>query len=272
MNYVLGTVRASAWPSLFDCALRYYYEQIMGLRTPSSGAAKLGTAIHAGTAAFDRGRLDGGVPITVDDAAGVVVDELRSDGEATVWDDDLSKREAEPIGIKLTATYCQTIAPTRTYEAVELQCEALHITTEHGVIRLTGKTDRVRNTPDGKGISDLKSGKRAVEGIVEGKPRAVVKGHHLQLGVYRLMAEAAISEPMTGPDEIIGLQTSGKGHVAVAEVRNSTTPLLGTAENPGLIEIAAAMLKSGIFPPNPRSMLCSKKFCGGWDRCQFKGE
>jgi hypothetical protein len=39
------------------------------------------------------------------------------------------------------------------------------------------------------------------------------------------------------------------------------TPLIGDEEHPGLIEIAARMLKSGVFPPNPKSMLCSKKYC-----------
>ena len=49
----LATIRASSWPSLFDCAQRFYWQNIVGLRMPSSGNAALGTAIHAGTAAFD---------------------------------------------------------------------------------------------------------------------------------------------------------------------------------------------------------------------------
>ena len=48
-----ATIRASSWPSLFDCAHRWYFQNIVGLRMPSSGNAALGTAIHAGTAAFD---------------------------------------------------------------------------------------------------------------------------------------------------------------------------------------------------------------------------
>jgi RecB family exonuclease len=59
-------------------------------------------------------------------------------------------------------------------------------------VRLTGTTDRVRVLEDGrKGISDVKTGGRATEKDKStGKLRAVTKGHHPQLGVYTLMAEA----------------------------------------------------------------------------------
>ena len=40
-------------------------------------ARAAGTAVHAGTAAYDRARLEG-TPCTPDDAAGVLIDELRN--------------------------------------------------------------------------------------------------------------------------------------------------------------------------------------------------
>lgn len=42
----LGVIRASSWPSLFDCSYRWYWQNVVGLRMPSSGNAALGTAVR----------------------------------------------------------------------------------------------------------------------------------------------------------------------------------------------------------------------------------
>lgn len=52
MNDVIR-IRASSWSSLFDCAMRWEASNLLGLRMPSNPRAMLGTAVHAGTAAFD---------------------------------------------------------------------------------------------------------------------------------------------------------------------------------------------------------------------------
>lgn len=270
MPEILGTVRASAWPSLFDCAQRFYWQNIVGLRMPSSGNAALGTAIHAGTAAFDGSRLSG-EQIDVVTAVDTARAALQSPEQEVAWDDSLTPVEADTFAVKLTTRYCQEISPTRQYAAVELECNALDIATNHGVVRVTGTTDRVRALADGReGISDLKTGSRATEKAADGSRRAVTKGHHLQLGIYTLMAEQATGRRMEAPAEIIGLQTTKEAPVATGEIKDVKTPLLGTDDAPGLIEIAARMLRDGIFPPNPKSMLCSKKYCPAYGtRCHY---
>lgn len=262
-------VRASAWPTLFDCAHRFYWQNIYGLHSPSAGPACLGTAIHGGTAAYDQAVLDG-APITVLDAVDASRELIAHPEEEVVWDDKLSESEADKLATVLTNKYCHDIAPQQNYTAVELLCTALDIGTRHGVVRVTGRTDRIRQLEDGsKGICDLKSGATAtVE--VGGKRRANTKGHHLQQGVYTLMAEQATGEALTAPAQIIGLQTTKEAPVGVGEIADVKTALLGTDEFPGLIEIAAGMAKSGSFPPNPKSMLCSPKYCPAYSHhCKF---
>lgn len=257
----LATVRASSWPSLFDCAHKWYWQNIVGLRSPSGGAAALGSAVHHGTAVFDQARLDG-TTTSVGDAIDASREALVNPKDEVLWDESLTRAEADGFAVKLTSRYCQDIAPTRTYAAVELACTALDIATAHGVVRVTGTTDRVRQLVDGrKGISDLKTGGRATEKTESGGRRAVTKGHHIQLGIYTLMAEQATGERMDAPAEIVGLQTTKDTPCAVGEIEDVKTPLLGDGNFPGLIEIAAGMLKSGVFPPNPKSVLCSNKFC-----------
>lgn len=272
MTTFVGRVRASSWPALFDCALRFEFQTLLGLWRPPTVPQRMGSAWHAASAAFDRGRMDG-APITVSDACGVYVDALHDKSEPVDW--DMSKRDAEVIGIGITQRYCEQIAPHRRYAAVELKCDDLNVETPHGIITLTGTTDAIRIDPNNdRGITDRKSGKRAVE-HTSTTPRAVTKGHHLQLGVYQLMAEHMTGgEPMKAPAEIIGANTSSKtrpvvaiGRILAADVR---TPLIGTPERPGLLTIAAGMLKSGVFPPNPRSQLCSEKYCAGWGVCPYR--
>lgn len=270
---ILGTIRASSWPSFYDCAHRWYWENVMGLRGPSAGPATLGTAIHAGTAHFDKAAI-AGQPVSVLEAVDASREALAHPEEETVWDENLTPKEADTFAITLTTRYCQEVAPTRRYVGVEIRCDSLDIRTRHGVIRVTGTTDRVRELPDGRrGISDLKSGQTATTKTDDGRRRANTKGHHLQLGIYTLMAEQAIGEPMEAPSEIVGLQTTKEAPVATAEIQDVKTPLLGTDDTPGLIEMAAGMLKAGSFPPNPKSQLCSAKYCAAYaHHCKFRGE
>jgi RecB family exonuclease len=262
---ILGTIRASSWPTLFDCSLRWYYQNVLGLRTPSHGKSQLGTALHKATAVYDAPGLVG-APGSLGEATDALMQTLQQPQHPVEWDDDFKPAKAEAIGLALTKNYAEQIAPKHEYRAIEVNCNALDITTEAGVVRISGTTDRVRVTEDGReGISDIKSGGRAV--AADG--RAVTKGHHLQTGIYRIMAEAALERVFDAPDEIIGLQVAANARVGCAEISDSRTPLVGDEDAPGLIEMAARMLKSGIFPPNPRSMLCSPTYCGGYSRCKF---
>src|SRR5690606_33090425 len=68
-------IRASSLADLFDCPARWYARNILKLWMPTNFKARLGTAVHAGTAAFDQARLDGS-PITADAAAGALVNAL----------------------------------------------------------------------------------------------------------------------------------------------------------------------------------------------------
>lgn len=270
MEQPIIVVRASAWPTLFDCAHRFYWQNIYGLRSPSAGPACLGTAIHGGTAAYDQAHLEG-KPISIVDAVDASRELIAHPEDEVVWDEKLSMSEADKLAAALTTKYCADIAPKQCYEAVELQCAALDIATRHGVVRVTGKTDRVRVLVDGrKGIADIKSGATATTKNEDGTRRANTKGHHMQLGIYTLMAEQETLEAMEAPAQIIGLQTTKETPCATGEVQDVKTALLGTDEFPGLIEIAASMAKSGAFPPNPKSMLCSNKYCPAYaHHCKF---
>lgn len=270
----LVRIRASSLGELFDCPKRWHAKNVLGMTMPSSYKARLGTAVHAGTAAFDQARLDGS-PITADEAAGALVDALYSktnndDGrdDPIDWEGE-NPKAIEQIGLALHTTYCNGLALQMDYVAVELRCENLAFT-DLG-LALTGTTDRVHRVADGRlGITDVKTGATAVsaDGTVK------TTGHAAQLGVYSLLAEYGIGAPITAPAQIIGMQTGKTAkaqRVAVGEIEDVRSALVGDAEDPGLLEHASRIIHSDSYYGNPKSMLCSPKFCPVYDICKFRG-
>ena len=256
-------IRASSLGELFDCPARWAAKNLDNLRMPGNGKAHLGTSLHASTAAFDQAILDGN-PISIGDAAEVFVDTLRNPQEEIDWAED-SPADAEKVGLILHSRYCSDIAPLQTYAAVEIQCEKIEIL-DLG-ISLSGTADRIRVVDGEMGIADLKSGGRAVG--TDG--RAVTSGHGAQLAVYELLTELSFGQPMTLPAQIIGLQTAKTtARVGLGEIPNVRAALIGTEDDPGLLQHAAGIIKSGSFYGNPKSTLCSAKFCPKYSTCKFK--
>lgn len=277
MSEILGRVRASSWGDLFDCSYRWYWKEIMGVRRPAGGALIVGSAVHKGSAVYDSARLEGR-PANIEAAVTAAEEYAKAptneDGtpQEVEWNDEdkIGRGEAIDYAVKFTAKYCREFAPKLEFSAVEIKCRGLDVTTSEGVIRLTGTTDRVRvYSPGIEGIGDYKTGGKAVVGIKEDKPRAVTKGHQLQLGAYTLMTEQETKKKLEGPASIIGFQTTSKLHIAEGRVDNPKRALVGTADRPGMIELAGRMLYSGVFPPNPKSVLCSKQWCPAWDHCIY---
>lgn len=259
-------IRASALSDFLDCPARAEARHLLGKRTPTSGAAQLGTAIHASTALFDQSNIDGS-GLTVSDTFAAAVDAIHKPEFDVLWDDDYPPSDAERTARALHSKYCTEVAPHQNYAAVEVRCERLEIA-DIG-IALTGTTDRIRKTENGYGIGDLKTGKTAVrsDGHVE------TKGHAYQLGVYELLAERASGVPITDPAQIIGMQTGKTDkaqRIGIGEVVGARDVLLGEHDSPGILEIVARMIHSGLFFGNPRSMLCSEKFCPIHSTCKFR--
>jgi len=261
------TVRASSWGSLFNCAYAWEGVHLLGIKSPSSPRALLGTAIHASTAAFDSARITG-LKLSAFDAAEHLVQILRHPKFDVDWrNSDLTPNEAEVAGLTLHTRYCTEISPRYEFVAVELETRPMDIDCGNGVtVRLTGTLDRarVRRQQEGVGIADVKTGGAAVTDGV-----AKTKGHAPQIGTYELLYEHTTGEPITAPAEIIGLKTRGKPETGTGEIIGAKQLMIGTEHYPGLIEFAADMFRTGLFPPNPQSHLCCAKYCPRWAACPY---
>jgi len=261
----LTTIRASSLGELFDCPARWESKHILKMHTPSNGKAQLGRAVHASTAAYDQAVLDGS-GITIQEAAGAAVDTISNPDEEVSWDDD-KPADVEKIALSLHRKYCEQVAPTQNYVAVEVQCDRLEIT-DVG-LALTGTTDRIRKTNGGYGIVDIKTGKQAVakDGHVN------TKGHAYQIGVYELLAEYGGGLPITAPGEIVGLNTAktpASQRIGSGEITGSRAVLLGDASNTGILSQASKLIHSGSFYGNPKSMMCHERYCPRYTTCNFR--
>jgi hypothetical protein len=263
-------VRASSLADLLDCPARWKARHLTGAGEKwTSGPAALGTAIHAGTAAYDQATLEGG-PISVDDAVGVSLDALRHPELEVRYDETLSKPEAINLAASLTYRYIDVIVPQVVYEAVELKCDPMTLSFNNGVrIELTGSVDRVRAVGDKRGVSDLKTGRNIVK---DGEVR--IDKHVAQLAIYELlelMAKDTAGIDATLPAQVIALPTNADAQPATAEVDRPSRILYGDATRPGLLEVVANMIKTDSFTGNPRSVLCSAKFCPAFKSCWWRG-
>lgn len=265
------TIRASSLSDLFDCPHRWHAKHVLGIRLPAGPQARLGTSIHVGAQVYDTGVMNN-EPVSIDDAAGELVKELYSkvDGENgdIDWGDESPER-LEKVALALHSKYCSEIGKTAHYKAVELRCHPITLT-DLG-IKLTGSVDRIYINDCGEyGISDIKTGAAAVS--ANGTVKTNV--HVAQLGVYNLLAEHALGRDISADAQIIGLNT-GKTPVAqrvgVGTIPNPKAVLIGDEGRAGILEHAAMIIKSGSFYANPRSMLCSPKYCPAYSICKYKG-
>jgi len=260
-------IRASSLASLLDCPARWLAIHRDGKRVPTSQKAVLGRAVHAGTAHFDAERLAGNVP-SVAAATDCAVEAFENPGEDVAAEEDDGKTEqAKGIAASLTERYCNLYAPKVEYAAVEIGVDALHLT-DLAVV-LSGTTDRVRRTEDGIGVTDIKTGKTAVDA----RGAVSTKGHAVQLGVYTLLAEAAMNARMTLDAQIVGLQTNitpDKQRIASAEVPGVRDVLIGDADQPGVLSVAARLAHGELTFGNPRSMMCSATYCPIYNSCFFR--
>lgn len=267
-------IRASGFSEIFDCPARWFARTFEGKRGVSTGRAYLGTSVHHATAIFDQAELEA-APITVDDAAGIFVDCIHAPEDLrkeVVWDnEDLTVKDAEEIGLSLTTRYCFDIAPRIDYAAVELQCKPFDIEMgEDLTIRLTGTLDRIRIKNQHFGISDLKTGKR----ICDQDGNVDIGKNVVQLATYELlelMARDTFDPDIVLPAQIIGLPTTEGRPIGITSVKLPHKLLLGDEKYKGLLEMAADLIRKRLFWGNPRSMLCSERYCPAWRDCRWRG-
>lgn len=273
-------IRASSLATLFDCPERWaaQHPQLGNIRSPSSAASAVGTAVHAGTAVYDTARMIRIKP-SVDDSVGAAVDAIMNPGEEVIWD-DFNQKEASSIASRLTLSYCSSFASRFEFDAVELPMDHFDVTAVNGLrIRFTGHVDRRRvlhfvakgDKPQQvrRGICDLKTGKKVVR--ADGSVNTQASGAQMaQYELLELMSTHTLGKVDLLPAMIIAFPTIGKHQPAAAEIKAPHRLLIGDENNKGAIDIAAEMIKGGSYYGNARSMLCTQRYCPKHGNCRWQ--
>ncbi|ACT50905.1 RecB family exonuclease [Methylovorus glucosotrophus] len=266
MNREPIRIRASSFGSLFDCPARWIAIHLEGKRSPQSGKAALGTALHAGTAVFDSERVAGQLP-NVGAASDAAAEKVSKIDDETIWEPG-EQVKAIDVATSLTAKYCKEESMKHQFAAVEATLDSLVI--KDLGLELTGTTDRVEVIGGEYGVTDIKSGKTAVgtNGI------AKTHGHAAQLGIYEIVAEESTGLQITGPAQIIGLQTNltpDKQRIGTGLIVNAREVLLGNEQHTGLLVTASKLVHGDIDPwGNPKSMMCSEVYCPNFKQCFWR--
>jgi len=257
------TIRASSLSDLLDCPARWEARHLLDMRMPSSPAALIGTAVHAGATAFDKAKKSAD-RISPLEAAVVARDYVDHPNDEVDWTgSDVTVNEARNIAGSLAAVYSDVVGEGASYLSIEEQLPNLTIAVNGVDITLTGSVDRLRIDPDQTiGVRDLKTGKN-------------VKGdkHRAQLGVYKALATAAFPDHrITAPEDIVAMGTTrGENSIEVVTLDgDSLAMLVGSPEQPGLLHHVASVIKTEAFFGNPRSQLCSGKYCPRFSTCHWR--
>lgn len=265
-------MRASKLSELFDDALRWKASVIDGIFGKTYGRSHLGSAVHFGTAHYDRERI---LPDGRPDASDAVKKfKEYFDNDAGVHWIDLKKPDAYKLGVRLVSDYCTEVSHQFEFVAVEAVCEPLLMTMPNGItFELTGTTDRVyreRVAPRlyKYGIMDVKTG----YGIIGADGEVAVDVHGAQLAEYELletMATRATSFPITLPAIVMGLSTQ-TAKIKWREIENTRKLLFGGDDHMGYLEAASYIIEQQLYIGNPRSMLCSDRYCPIYNSCFYR--
>lgn len=233
-------VSPSQVESFTDCSLRWFLTRNGGDR-PGSLAQSLGTIIHAAAENFPQGP-----PSAIRDYVDKEFTRLEFDAE---WERDREHTLAMKMADRL-GEYIKT-APGEPI-GVEALVYATGVDDKGQEWKVTGRLDRVEQTPDGIRIVDFKTGKNVVKG--QEMPR------HAQLGVYQ---EAINSGTITiGEDQVIDAKAYGAELVFLRNSKQTTREqsALEIDEDPGwardLINGVSDRMRAAQFPARVEPQKC----------------
>jgi putative RecB family exonuclease len=183
----LAYLSASRLKSYLTCPLRFYFEKVLQIKKPTSPAAHLGKAVHAGLATYHTALWRGG-DTSADFIAGRFTAEFAKLEEAQPvrWVDD-ERAESLANGGRLIRAYLDDETPRHRPKpiGVEVKLEA----TIPGIpIRLVGVADLIHT---GNRLTDFKT-----TGVT---PNPVLEAwqHELQLTAYDLLIEENTGDPVS---------------------------------------------------------------------------
>jgi hypothetical protein len=232
--------------NLMDCAYRWYGQYVLELADPPTGNLALGRAVHSALAENFSQKCETKVDL---DVIGVVVlfrEAWNLESEHAEFRDDEEPRELGRTGEILVAKYMDEAAPLIDPAAVEMHVEGvINGVSVHGFLDVLDVEGRV---------IEIKTAKA--------RPPVVDQIHKFQVATY-----SRLTHRSTGMGRIDTLVKT-KSPQLIQQSFSITEQELHATDT--LYPVAQELIRGGVYVPNRRSMMCSRRNCAYWRHCEEK--
>lgn len=238
---------------LARCPKQWEYRYVYGLKSPPGVALVIGKGTHKAIEKDMDRKMAWGTLMEPGE-----IQDVARDATLAMWDReppvqterDPTQGEAVDMAVSLAALHHDRAAPSIEPIAVE---QAFVVETPQLPFDVVGVVDVETATH----VRDVKTAAK--------KPTADVAKRSTQLALYHLRATLA-----GGPSKKVALdyliKTRERQYIPL-EAEPDADDHRALLRR---LEMAAASIKSGIFPPTSTdSIWCTERFCGYWDRCEF---
>jgi hypothetical protein len=231
--------------SVMDCPYRWYAKYALEIPDVQSSNLALGKAVHA---AILNGNMTQKVETKVDlPIAGVIAifrEAWAIESDQTEFRADENRTELGRCGELLVGKYMDEAAPHIEPAAVELPVEGMI-----GGVQVRGFVDLL--DVNGR-VIDIKTAKA--------RPSIIEPMAKFQVATYRALTPGATGKGMI--QTLVKTKTPrlvNQSFLVNDEELRATETIYPTAQ---------ALMRGGIFLPNRRSMLCSRRCCSFWGHCE----
>lgn len=237
------TLSPSSVNTFADCSLKWFYKKVLKLPEQRGAALGLGTAVDAAIMANFEQKIETKKDLDVSGVqavfTGALIEQLDT---GVVLQKDESADDLKQAGEVMTRIYMERAAPTVDPAAVQVHVEGLI-----GEVSVQGYIDVL--TTDGK-IIDIKTAKTH---------RGITPAHKLQGATYEMLEPTASG--------VFQLSTLTKTKTVTLHQDTITITPEDRKLTTNMYSITREQMQTGLVAPNRSSFLCSRRYCGFWQRC-----
>lgn len=238
------TLSPSSVNTFNDCQLKWYYRKVLHLPEARGAALGLGTAVHAALTENFRQKIETKEDLPVDGVRALFIQALITELDVVLLTKADSADDLKECGETMVRVYMDRAAPGVEPAAVEERVEGFI-----GDVPVQGYID-VRDV-HGR-IIDFKTAAK--------KPAGMMPDYRFQVATYAML------HPEASGSATLATLTKTKTvdlHQDTIEVTPGDKKL--TAR---LYSIARDQMEAGVYGPNRKSFLCSRRYCSHWARCE----
>ena len=227
-----------------DCQIRWWFKY--GLKIPdwATGNMALGKAVHSALGENFAQKVETHEDLATPGVLAIFRDAWAEECDQTEFRDVESPRELAATGEALVANYMDRMAPSIDPSAVELQVEG-----EISGVRVRGRIDLLDVE---RRVIDIKTAKA--------RPTGIEPMHKFQVATYANLLPHA-----TGEGRVDTLVKS-KVPQAISQSFQITVDELRVPQL--LYPAAREAMRQQRYIPNRTSMMCSRRNCSYWRRCE----